>query len=249
MAEQARMMLHAGGVSATFDEVVAVNTPPPTNTHYPVAHHKFVRSVEKYVADGGYEIKNITHALSHEGQRYFGLITLENEGLDGAYQWALGLRNSHDKKFKAEVTAGSRVFVCDNLAFSGTVYAVRKHTRYVERDMDNLIVRAVGQLGTYFNQNDRRYETYKDRVIDDKEFGHLVTGSIESRVVPVTKVPDVIREWREPTHEEFKERTVWSLFNAFTETFKKINNPSDLLSRNQALHGLMDAFCGFSAVQ
>lgn len=242
-------MLHAGGASATFEEVKAVVTPPNTATHYPVPHHKFIGAVEKHITAGGYKVREVHHALSAGGDRYFGLIRLENEGMDGAYEWALGLRNSHDKKFRAEVTAGSRVFVCDNLAFSGTITAVRKHTRYVERDMDNLIVKAIGKLGGYFEQNDKRYLAYKEAELDEKEFSHLLVRAIEARVIPITRVPDVIQEWRNPSHDEFQARNAWSLFNAFTESFKKVTNPSDLLQRNQALHGLMDTHCGFAAMQ
>jgi hypothetical protein len=49
----------------------------------------------------------------------------------------------------------------------------------------------------------------------------LVIQSLDARVVPVTRIPDVLREWREPRHSEFREgRTAWRLFNAFTESLK-----------------------------
>jgi hypothetical protein len=34
-------------------------------------------------------------------------------------RFALGIRNAHDKSFRLAVTVGYRVFVCENLAFSG----------------------------------------------------------------------------------------------------------------------------------
>lgn len=240
------MMLHRGGMESTMDDIRSVVTPQPTKTHYPVPHERFIGSVSRFISDGGYKIKETKHALSHKGQRYFGLIMLENEGMDGAYQWSIGLRNSHDKAFRAEVTAGSRVFVCDNLAFSGSIQAVRKHTKNVERDMDQLIARAVGQLGNYFNQNDKRYARYKETEVSEKDFGHFIVQAIEARVIPVTRVPDVIKEWRDPSHLEFAQRNAWSVFNAVTETFKKVGNSTELMTRNQTLHGVMDNFCGLA---
>jgi hypothetical protein len=58
-------------------------------------------------------------------------------------------------------------------------------------------------------------------------------------------IPDVLREWREPKHKEFEERTVWSLFNSFTEALKQ-SNLAELPKRTQALHGLLDAYVGLT---
>jgi len=63
--------------------------------------------------------------------------------------WAVGLRNSHDKTFPAGLVAGTRVFVCDILAFSGLIQIRRKHTRFAARDLRQLTARAVGQIGTH----------------------------------------------------------------------------------------------------
>src|SRR5881397_1045647 len=44
------------------------------------------------------------------------------------YSDTCGLRNSHDKRFPIGISVGSRVFVCDNLAFIGDHVIKRKHT-------------------------------------------------------------------------------------------------------------------------
>jgi Acyl-CoA dehydrogenase, C-terminal domain len=45
-------------------------------------------------------------------------------------RFAIGLRNSHDKSFRLSCTVGVRVFVCENLAFSGDFTAVlAKHSK------------------------------------------------------------------------------------------------------------------------
>ena len=41
---------------------------------------------------------------------------------------------------------GAAVFVCDNLSFSGDVKLARRHTAHVERDLPQLVSRAVGRL-------------------------------------------------------------------------------------------------------
>ena len=44
----------------------------------------------------------------------------------------------------------------------------------------------------------------------------------------------------DPAHEAFRPRSLWSLFNAFTEAHKTVN-PHTSLRRGEALHGLFDA--------
>jgi hypothetical protein len=59
-------------------------------------------------------------------------------------------------------------------------------------------------------------------------------------------IPPVLSEWREPRHDVFEGRNVWSLFNAFTESLKE-GNLAELPKRTEALHGLLDTHVGLSA--
>ena len=56
-------------------------------------------------------------------------------------------------------------------------------------------------------------------------------------------VPSVRKEWREPKHEAFETRNVWSLFNSFTEALKE-GNLNELPKRTETLHGLLDVAVG-----
>jgi hypothetical protein len=53
----------------------------------------------------------------------------------------------------------------------------------------------------------------------------------------------VVEQWRKPKHEEFRERTVWSAFNAFTEV-AKIAPVLELPRRTMRLQGLTDQLAG-----
>jgi hypothetical protein len=55
----------------------------------------------------------------------------------------------------------------------------------------------------------------------------------------------VLHEWREPKHEKFDQRNVWSLFNSFTEALKD-GNLAELPKRTEALHGLLDVAVGLN---
>jgi hypothetical protein len=51
----------------------------------------------------------------------------------------------------------------------------------------------------------------------------------------------VLSEWREPSHEAFKPRTRWSLFNAFTEVLRPFSqsNPQAFVGRTFRLNQLL----------
>lgn len=241
------MLLHAGGTTATREQVFAVRTPPGTDTWYPLSHRSLVHEVQSELKACGFRLDGERHALSHEGARYFGVFAISLPSRPQLETgWVVGLRNSHDKTYPAGLVAGTRVFVCDNLAFNGEVRLSRKHTKFAFRDLRQLMTRAVGQLGEKFRKLDERVLAYQQQPFEDPEAHDFIVRSIDSRVITPTQVPDVLKEWREPSHEVFQPRTLWSLFNAYTEVFKG-GNPHTCVHRGQALHGLCDAVVGLAS--
>jgi hypothetical protein len=140
------------------------------------------------------------------------------------------------------------VFVCDNLAFSGEVTIARRHTRFIERDLPQIVHTAVGRLAHMRGRQEERISAYKSTELDDRTVHDLVVRSVDAEILPVTQVPDVLAEWRTPRHDEFLAdgKSAWRLFNAFTEAWKG-RNLTALPRRSQALHGLLDTACGLAA--
>ncbi len=238
------LCLHSGAKIVDLEALQAVDTPEPTATWTPIPHHALVDSVRGALTASGAEIVKEEHALYQKGARYFGLLHLSNqqgENNDGG-NTVVGIRNSHDKTFPAGLSLGNRVFVCDNLSFSGDVTVARKHTRFIGRDLDRLIYAAVGKLADLKVKQVVRFTAYKDRMINDPEAHDLIIRAMLARVISGEAVAKVVSEWREPEHEEFKTRNVWSLFNGFTEVLKGIN-PIAAVKRTMTLHGLLDAQC------
>jgi hypothetical protein len=58
-------------------------------------------------------------------------------------------------------------------------------------------------------------------------------------------IPSVLHEWREPRHDAFEARNVWSLLNSFTEALKE-GNLNELPKKTEALHGLQDVAVGLN---
>jgi len=75
----------------------------------------------------------------------------------------------------------------------------RKHTRYAERDLRHLTARAVGQLGGKLHDLDHRILTYNDTPVNDQRAHDIVIRGLDAGVITSTQVPEVLKEWREPS--------------------------------------------------
>jgi hypothetical protein len=277
-------MLHCGASEVTRDKVVEVLTPEPTDTHFPVDHDLLLTEVENNLGRNGYEIVQQAHALTQEGQRYFGLIEvrqrvpevieavpglhvaneiahLDDPSVKPDYNLVIGLRNAHDKSFSAALAMGSRVFCCDNLGFSGEVLIGRKHTRHIHRDLPLMIPRAFAALSVERVNMETRIDAYKNETLSDVQANDLILRSIvDEKVFGVRLLKKIVDEWRNPSHDEFAPRTVWSLFNAYTEAVKppvtidaetgeEVRAPGNLaglMTRTKNLHGFLDKTIGLS---
>lgn len=238
--------IHVGGEVVDFDTVRRVPTPPPTKTHYPISHATYVEHVRAVLEDTNFVIGAEQHALSHNGERYFGMFHLDNPpGSTREFSWAVGLRNSHDMHISARLAAGTRVFVCDNLCFSGEIMLARKHTKNAQADLKNLTVKAIGDLNDLLGYEDYRFEAYKTFTVADKDVHDIVIRAVDCKAITPSRIPYVLQQWREPAHEEFQPRNVWSLFNAVTEDYKAANrNVGIAINRGRALRGLLDGVAG-----
>lgn len=232
------LVLHCGSHAATLEEIGRVPTPPPTVTHYPIAHAALVREVRGQLLDARVQITEEAYGLSHDGARLFGVLALHAEALptvSGA-DLVLGVRNSHDKTFCAGLALGTRVFVCDNLAFVGTRTLARKHTRFVERDLPALIARILGKLTDWAERQAEMIQTYEATELSHEQAHDFMVKAIRSKVIAPSRVTRVIDAWHGNGHD----RTLWVLFNAVTEALRGTIEVPELARRTERLFGLAD---------
>lgn len=254
------LMLHAGANTATFEQVLESRTPSPSDTHYPIPHAKLIETVVAHVEESGWSVGSSEFGLwdvnGMTAARMFGVLSLtpklgtENTAMVpfGQEQRAIaekvqglvvGVRNSHDKSFAASMAVGARVFVCDNMSFSGDIVIGRKHTLNILRDLDRLVAQAVGRIAAMRVSHERRIAAYMDADLSDAEVHDIVIRTVDAKVMANAFIAKVLEEWRHPQHPEFEDRNGWSLYNAYTQVFKG-TNPLDLVGRTIRLHGLLD---------
>jgi hypothetical protein len=241
-------MLHAGSNRVSKAELAKTRTPKPTRSWQPIPHIELVNLVLDSLKRGGLTIANEAHALWREGVRYFGtfeVVDRDTRELHPDFGLIIGLRNSHDKSFPAGLAAGSCVFVCDNLAFSGEVTLARRHTLFIMNDLPELVTKAVGRLGALRESQLTRITRYKEVEINDQRAHDIIVRALDHNIIGPLRLPAVVEQWRKPAHEDFQPRNVWSLFNAFTAVLKG-TNLTELPNRTTSLHGLMDLMVGLN---
>ena len=235
------LILHCGAAEVPRKALALVPTPNPTATWRPIPHEEYVRQVEWELPRYGLDVVHEAHALTHDNTRYFGLIHVSRNGIENPdYSLVIGIRNSHDKTLTAGLVAGSSITVCDNLSFAGEVCVSRKHTVNILEDLPGLISNAVGRVLGLFQIQEQRVERYRATRLNDADAHDLTIKALDSGVVCASKIPELLKEWREPRYPDFEPRTVWSYFNATTEVLKGALHL--LPKRSQALYRLCDQY-------
>jgi hypothetical protein len=230
-----------------FETLKEMPTPEGTHTHRPIPHWLLVAETEQaFSRQAKLSIKEETHTLSIDGNRYFGLLELQN-GFHSDYALMVGLRNSHDKAFAAGLACGAQVFVCSNLSFSGDVVIGRKHTVNILDDLPVLIDDAVERICDLADRQKERFDAYKNHEMENSKADALLIEMLRRRILTGSQIPKVLKEWDEPSHQEFAgSRNCWRMFNAVTEVIRprSQNQMVNLSARTRALHGLLDEVAG-----
>jgi uncharacterized protein DUF932 len=214
------LMLHRGGWTATRPDLDAVPVPEETESYVPVPYGRFVEEVALHVPRFDLRIERAEYALARDGNQLFGVLTCTNGRVASDVALAIGLRSSYDRSLALGLVAGSRVFACDNLAFSGEVAMHRKHTAHVFRDLPDLIYRMLGKVRAMEARQGAEIEAMKRQELLVPEADHVILEAFRAAVVPASNLPKVLDAWEKPKHPEFAPRTAWSLYNAFTEVAK-----------------------------
>jgi hypothetical protein len=74
--------------------------------------------------------------------------------------------------------------------------------------------------------------------VSDEKASDLMIKALENEAIPSTYIHDVLQEWRNPSHESFQARNLYSLYNCFTAAWRK--TPASTPKRSKILLGMFD---------
>jgi hypothetical protein len=101
-------------------------------------------------------------------------------------------------------------------AFRSELLVSRKHTLNGERRFAEAIALAVARLEDFRKVEAERIHVMRQTELSPERADSLILRAYEKGIVSAPFLPRVVKEWREPTYEQFQARTLFSLFQAFT---------------------------------
>jgi len=211
---------HGDGKRALELQVMNVPEPKFTTTWHPVSHAKVIHALEVAVKNEGIDVVDKNYSLAAEGQNMFGTWSLDSGERDAKIGWELGFRNSVRKSFAIGITAGTNVFVCSNLCFSGDFLEFRRHTKQV--DEEELIVlagREVGQLIEKIKYQVGWQNYLKEILLPTHRFKMLTYDAMRRGVFSPSKFNKFVDCWEEETKQE-KERSLYTFHGACTRLLR-----------------------------
>jgi hypothetical protein len=238
------LLMHCGGRKVTYDQLAEVDVPEPRGRWHPIPFVSFVDEMRAAVVATGGEIAEEEFGLSENNRKFFALTRLRGrshgEGV-GAWELMLGGRSSIDQSLAAGIAAGSHVFNCDNLSFSGEVCFRSKHTTHILARLPGLMQDAMARLGQYEQVQQSLYDCWQRTPVSDAQVHDAIVRVAQAGVVPASQILNVVKEYDDPSTPEFRAcpRTVWRLFNSVTgsEYLKGYTdrNPTEATSRTIAM--------------
>lgn len=235
-------VLIANDRKITREELALVPTPMGTATHKPIPHVEVVNALIETLGFRHIAVVRDEYAVSRDGMKMFGVIELD-QGMHGA-RFTLGVRNSHDKTFRLAITVGYRVFVCENLAFSGDFSPVlAKHSKHFS--LQNALSIGVDDMQRNFQPMVDGVERWRNSQLSDVAarlviYQAFIEGELE---VPRHLARPVHDLYFNPQYDEFQPRTLWSLSNAFTSAFKELD-PIPQYKATGKLAGFLEGYVG-----
>jgi hypothetical protein len=234
-------LLHSRSELVGRQDLLGLPIPEATRSHVPIPHGDIVAALVESLGFRNIEVVKDEYALTPDFMRMFGVMTVNVE--HSGVRLALGIRNSHDKRFSLAITIGFKVFVCDNLMFSGDFEAVlaKKHTTHF--NLGDAIALAVERMQRGFAPMGRQIDAWREYSLPDSLARNVIYAAFIEDGLPIPKhlAKVVHRHYFEPDYPEFRPRTMWSLQNAFTSTVKELD-PIPRINATAKLAGFLERF-------
>jgi hypothetical protein len=235
--ETSTLCSHTGTIDR--QQLALVPTPQGTATHRPIPHHEVVNALVETLGFRHIGVVAEKYAVSKDGMKMFGAIDLDTAEHD--FRFSIGIRNSHDKSMRLAMTVGYKVFVCDNMAFSGDFEPVlAKHSKRF--NLIEAVSIGVDQMQRNFQPMVKQVNQWQDSQLSDAAAKLTIYRAfVEAELDIPHHLDRVVHDhYFNPRHPEFQPRTMWSLSNAFTSAFKELE-PISQFKATAKLGGFLEA--------
>ncbi len=214
------LIAHRGAQKMDREALALLPIPDATRTHHPIPHHRIVEALIETLGFRHISVVKEEYAATPDGAKMFGVLDLDYE-FTGC-RFSIGIRNANDKSMRLAMTVGYRVFVCDNMAFNGDFTPVlAKHS--MKFDLIDAVSVGIDKMQRNFDPLQKTVNQWRERELSNVEAKAAIYDVfLKGHVAPLKLLPSVHEHYFEPKYDEFKDRNLWSLSNAFTSSFKAL---------------------------
>lgn len=217
-------------------EVVAVPEIEGTETWNPIHHAKVINGVEHALDHYALGIRDKCFELSDDGMNMFATYSLDQGGSELA--WQIGFRNSMNKRFAVGITAGTKIYVCSNLVFTGDFIELRKHTKMLSVDqLMHISSKAVENTIWRIDALQQWQESLKEVPLTEQRKQELTYECMLSRVFPPSKFFTFVENF--DTERYMNDDTLYSFHGAATRTIRQFSL-GRIASASRILNGIIN---------
>jgi hypothetical protein len=216
------LVAHSGAVKATRKELESIESPAATRSWKPVRHAELVSVIRDQLESRGLGIREEAYAVQRDGALLFGVLDLAWRQ-NGEFAAALGLRTANDKTMSIQIAVGFRVFVCDNLVFSGDLIALRrKHT--AKLDLPREIAGAIDRYQEGALSLEHGITAMKETAISEREAKARIFDVFEKAILPIRYFRPTADLYFDPPDNapDVQPRSLWGLHNALTRQVRRM---------------------------
>ncbi len=216
------ILARRGDRKVTREQLSHIATPPETPTHKPIPHASLLFMLEGLLGASGYRVASEQLAVNRAGSRFFGVLTLHTDVIDGEVKLVVGVRSSWDKSVAYGLAGGTRTVCCSNLVLAGDIisHVRRKHTLHGRSAFASATRAALGLLPGYREREAGRIGAFQRANVSDREASHLIFSAYRERMLPHRYLGPVWDHWQEPRHD-FGGKTAYRLLQAFTSALSR----------------------------
>jgi hypothetical protein len=231
-----------GANKVTESEVFNVPAVPFSKTFHPVHHRDLIMAVKEGVQAVGLEIVESQYVLAAEGNRMFATYSLNQKNSELC--WAIGIRNSMNRTMSLGICAGTKVFVCENLCFSGDFLAFRRHTSGLDIDeLAFLAYKSVRAMIPRLKALEAWQLGLRNFALPDNHLKVLLVEIMTNNVIP----PSKFHQFNDLYSNTYRDNSLWSFHESATEILRE-SNLMTLPGKNKLLNQAIDNYIGSLSV-
>ncbi len=216
-------------------EVIAVPDVPFTRTHHPIHHREVIRVVKEALGFLQLDIVKQEFVLAAEGNKLFSVWDLDCGTPE--MRWSIGIKNSLNRSMAFGVTAGTKVLVCDNMAFTGEYIALRKHTSGLTNDeLGFLAFKTMKQMVPRLRAFQNWHESLRQFPLTEDAAKILLVEIMDNNVIPASK----FHQFNE-LYANVYDDGLWAFHEAATDVLKG-SNLLTLPQKNKLLNGVINGY-------